>query len=26
VLKPFEPQQFFEKIHRYLDKSAGIKN
>jgi signal transduction histidine kinase len=26
VLKPFEPEQFFEKIHRYLDKSVGIKN
>jgi CheY-like chemotaxis protein len=24
VLKPFEPEQFFEKIHRYLDKSAQI--
>lgn len=22
VLKPFEPEQFFEKIHRYLNKSA----
>ena len=26
VLKPFEPEQFFEKIHRYLDKSNGFNN
>ena len=25
VLKPFEPAQFFEKIHLYLNKSDGFK-